>query len=119
MQPDHIFIGKKIKEFRLKKNLTQENLAEQVELSVTYICMIETGRKHISLQKIVQIADALDVTVDKLIYKSQLKNGSDKCSAFMELISDCSVYELQVLADTIASMKKSMRNNKDLYFNQQ
>ena len=112
MQLNYIFIGKMIKEFRRRKNLTQECLAERVDLSVTYICMIETGKKHIILNKIAQIAEALDVTVDKLIYESRIKCKSDYRTVFIEIISDCSTYELKVFLDTITSLKKSMRENK-------
>lgn len=117
MQLNYIFIGKMIREFRRRKNLTQETLAERVDLSVTYICMIETGRKHISLKKIAQIADALDVTVDKLIYESRHNCKSDYRTIFIEIMSDCSNYELQVFLDTITSLKKSMRENIDTMLN--
>lgn len=113
MQLDYFFIGKKIKEYRRRMNLTQERLAEQVDLSVTYICMIETGRKHISLQKIAEIAEALDVTIDKLIYESRNKSKADFRTDFIEIISDCSNYELRIFLDTISSLKRSMRDNKD------
>ena len=39
----YIAIGKKIKEYRLKNNLTQEQLAEELNLSVKYVSRIENG----------------------------------------------------------------------------
>ncbi len=113
MELNHIFIGKMIKKFRMRNNLTQERLAEQVDLSVTYMCMIETGRKHISLNKIAQIADVLNITVDKLLYEHLSSNTSDYITNFIEITSDCSDYEFKVLLDTISSLKESMRKNRD------
>lgn len=113
MEINYFLIGKKIKEFRRRNNLTQERLAEKVDLSVTYICMIETGRKHLSLQKIAQIAEALDVTVDKLLYEHLSKKISDYVTDLIKVTSDCSDYELKIILDTLSSLKESMRRNRD------
>ena len=49
-------LGKNIAKFRQQKNLSQEKLAELVDLS-----RVERGQKNISLKKLFAIADALDV----------------------------------------------------------
>ncbi len=61
-----ITIGKRIKEERLKKGLTQENLAELVGVSNNFISYIETGKKKASLNTIAKIADVLEVTLSDL-----------------------------------------------------
>ncbi len=54
-------LGKNIAKYRNKKNLSQEKLAELVELSREYITRVERGQKNISLKKLFAIADALEV----------------------------------------------------------
>ena len=54
-------IGKKLKNLRLEKGLSQEKLAELVDLSREYITRVERGQKNISLKKLFAIADALEV----------------------------------------------------------
>ncbi|MDX8367884.1 helix-turn-helix transcriptional regulator [Cytobacillus sp. IB215665] len=53
--------------FRKKKDLTQQQLAEIVGVSVGHICKIENGQKNASLYLLLDIADALDTTVGELI----------------------------------------------------
>lgn len=60
--------GKRVREERLKQNLSQEKLAELAELHRTYIGMIERGEKNITLENIEKIAKALGIQLDKLMH---------------------------------------------------
>ena len=57
-----------IKYYRRKMNLTQENLAEKADLSISYIKQIESTKefKNVSLTVILKLSKALNVSVDKL-----------------------------------------------------
>jgi len=59
-------LGKKIKHLRKLQRLTQEDLAETVGLSSTYIGHIEQGRKSPSLEAITRIAKVLKVKIKDL-----------------------------------------------------
>lgn len=59
--------GKRVREERLKQNLSQEELAEKAEVHRTYIGMIERAEKNITLQNIEKIAKALRISLDKLM----------------------------------------------------
>lgn len=59
-------LGKNISYYRKSKNISQEKLAEMVDLSREYITRVENGQKNISLKKLFAIADALDVGFNKL-----------------------------------------------------
>ncbi|MFI3300414.1 MAG: helix-turn-helix transcriptional regulator [Candidatus Gastranaerophilales bacterium] len=54
-------LGKNIAKYRQAKKLSQEALAEIVDLSREYITRIENGQKNISLKKLFCIADALEI----------------------------------------------------------
>ncbi|MDD3437736.1 MAG: helix-turn-helix transcriptional regulator [Candidatus Gastranaerophilales bacterium] len=60
-------LGINIKKYREQKKLSQENLAEMVDLSREYIADIERGHKRISLKKLFLIADTLEVKCSDLI----------------------------------------------------
>ena len=60
-------IGTRIRDLRYECGLTQEALAEEVSLSVSYLSCIERGKKRASLAALVQIAFVLQTTVDYLI----------------------------------------------------
>ena len=62
-----IKFGKKVREKRLQKGISQEKLAEKAGVHRTYIGMIERGEKNITLGNIEKIAKALEIPLDKLM----------------------------------------------------
>ena len=56
-------IGKKIKSFRIEKNLTQEQLAEGVNLSREHISCIERGKNLISIENLYKISEFFKVDI--------------------------------------------------------
>lgn len=60
-------IGKKLKELRISKNLTQEYIANMADVNVSHISNIENNRVKISLPTLVHVCNALDTTVDYIL----------------------------------------------------
>lgn len=60
-------IGKRIRDYRILKGLTQENLAELADTSLSAISRLENGRLMVSVEKLIDIARVLDITVDYLL----------------------------------------------------
>ncbi len=58
--------GNKVKEERLKRDLSQEELAERAGVHRTYIGMIERAEKNITLSNIEKIALALEIKISQL-----------------------------------------------------
>ena len=67
MKTEFIRIGKNIQTLRKSKKITQEQLAEFMDVSISYISQIERGATSISLGVLYQISDFLDCTVSNLI----------------------------------------------------
>lgn len=67
---DRKALGSKIRQERLQLNFTQEQLAEYVGVSSTYIGFVERGERAVTLEKLVSIAGALHVSVDYLLSDS-------------------------------------------------
>lgn len=57
-----------VKYFRIKRKLTQEQLAEFCDLSTSYIKQIESGKefKNVTLNVILKISKVLNIPVNKL-----------------------------------------------------
>ena len=70
MKINYEALGRKIKEVRRKQNMTQEYLAEKVDLSVSHVSNIETAKTKVSLPTLVEISNALGVSVDYLLMDS-------------------------------------------------
>ena len=80
-------IGRRIKTARENKRLTQEQLAELVDLSPMHVSVIERGVKLPKLETLINIANILDVSADELlqdVVNNQVKLCSSEAS---ELIS--------------------------------
>lgn len=60
--------GLNVKFARMKKGLTQEQLADLMGIHLTYIAKIETGKINMSLGKILEIAKILKIDINKLLY---------------------------------------------------
>ena len=57
---DYITVGKKLKEARLNKNLTQSELADELGVSIGYISQVESGDKCFNLKRFEEIAEFFD-----------------------------------------------------------
>jgi transcriptional regulator with XRE-family HTH domain len=60
-------VGENIRACRTNTGLTLEVLAEKADLSWPYLSEIERGRENISLDKLARLAQALNVTLSKLV----------------------------------------------------
>ena len=59
--------GQKVRDERLKQNLSQEELAAKAGVHRTYIGMIERAEKNITLLNIEKISKALGINISKLL----------------------------------------------------
>ncbi len=59
-------LGRRIKDLRKAKGITQEMLAEMVNMDITSLSKIETGRNYPQSETLEKIAEALKLDIDKL-----------------------------------------------------
>ena len=82
-------LGKKIKNLRIEKGLTQENLADYVGCNTSHISNIENSYTKLSLNVLLAIANALNVSIDYLL-ADQLNSTSTIISQeIINKISKC------------------------------
>lgn len=85
---DFALIGKRIKEVRTDRQLTQEYLAKVTDVNVSHISNIETNKVKVSLTLLISICNAMNVTVDYILgneynapttaFETELLNTVDK-----------------------------------------
>ena len=114
MELDYKAIGKRIKIARIKADLTQERLAERINISPTHLSNIETGTTRVSLSTMISIANALSVTSDDLLCDSIVMAKSQFEKDIALLLEDCDEYEIRIVKDMIASLKESLRRDATL-----
>lgn len=114
MELDYRAIGKRIKIARIKADLTQERLAEAVQVSPSHMSNIETGTTRVSLTAIVTIANALSVTVDDLLCDSVKKARVQFEQDIAGTLEDCDEYEIRMIADMAQALKETLRKDAHL-----
>lgn len=67
MNIDLIKLGQKIKFERIKRNISQEQLAELSNLSIHGISNIETGKTDVRYTNLLQISRAFDLKLNELL----------------------------------------------------
>lgn len=73
---DRIALGKRLREERMRCGMTQEQTAEYINVSTTYIGLVERGERSVTLEKLVLFAKCFHVTVDYLLQDSVPLNAS-------------------------------------------
>ena len=104
---DYYAIGQQIRKSRKARGLSQEQLAEMVNISTTHMSHIETGNTKLSLPVLVDIANALDVRTDDLLERSQYTTGNavEEIEAMLE---SCSAQEAKVVVDIVKAVKQAI-----------
>lgn len=74
---DIMELGKRIKHCRKTSNLTQEKLAELIDVSPHYIYEIEKGLKCMSLPTLIDISKTLNISTDYLLFGRTLSSPPD------------------------------------------
>lgn len=111
---DYASIGHKVKEIRLSKGVTQEQLAEAAGVGVTHISHLETGAGTVSLKVFLAIVNYLQCSADELLCKEITTARPILNNWLVDLVADCDKTEIKIIADTIATLKQTLRKNKTI-----
>ena len=84
MKVDYVLLGTRIKEQRQRRTLTQQQLAEKVNLTPGFISRIETGNKKPSLEVLLSICVALNITLNNLLVGNQIPQENDYNTDFFD-----------------------------------
>lgn len=106
---NYISIGNRVQKLRRSQGMTQEVLAEKINVTPTHVSRIETGTSSPSLQTLVDICNVLGITIDELMQDSiAARPGVDR--RLEAVLSDCSGAELDFLANVIPALLRELRN---------
>ena len=109
---DYASIGYKVKQIRQSRGVTQEQLAEAVGVGVTHISHLETGSGTVSLKVFLAIVNYLECSADEILCKEIYTVRPILNNWLAELVADCDSTEVKIIADTVATLKQSLRKNK-------
>ena len=101
---DFLALGARIKNKRLEKNLTQEQLAEKVDLSAVYIGQIERGERKMTIQTLVKLANVLETSIEELLSDSTEGNLNAKLNELLDKEKKLDVSDLDKVINIIKAM---------------
>lgn len=113
MELDYQAIGIRIRRLRKEQGMTQQVLAELSSQEPSNISHIERGATKLSLPTLVNIANALEVTVDDILCDSVKNARASFEREVSELLSDCSHRELKILTGTMRALKENLRKAEE------
>ena len=97
MKLNYSIIGMRLKQARINKNITQEKLAEMLDLSVAYISRVERGSTEISLKRLVEVCDLLEVSLSYVLEDISPTSSSYLNKAFTELLENCPAEKIDLI----------------------
>ena len=74
MEIDYNLIGERLKKARLQKGFSQVKLSEMLDISEVYLSRIEKEKTRISLKRLVQMSEILDISISEVITGSAEKS---------------------------------------------
>ncbi len=94
---DYKRLGKRIREERHRLNLTQAQLAEDIDISDTYMGAIKRGERSLTLDTLVRLVNRLGVSVDYMLSDSVTDSDTNILEQFRQ-ITDCQPLERKQMA---------------------
>jgi len=110
MEFDPRVLALRIKKMRNKRNMTQEHLAEVVDLSVVYISNVERALRVPSLESMILICNALDCTMDDLLDGFLTAKPPSQPDKVDQIIADCSIEERKFLMKLCTLLKDYLKD---------
>lgn len=106
-------IGLRLCEARKAKKLTQEQLSERTDISVSEISRIETGRNSTTIDTLLRFCDVLDVGLDYLLYDlfpsdTDVKNPNIK--QVISIMESMSARHTKYIAEIVAIYSSSHKD---------
>ena len=90
MAIDYFMIGKRLKEYRINAQLTQEKVAEASNITTVYLSRIENGKVTPTLDTLAMICSVINADLGMVISGCQCNNKDYGNDIVVELFSACS-----------------------------
>lgn len=107
MALDYNIIGERLKQARINKNLTQEKLSEQLDVSIAFLSRIERGSSFISLKRLNEICSILGVSEGEILNGVSKNSTSYLNKDFSDLLKNCSAEKINLIYNIAKVIVKS------------
>lgn len=94
---DFSHIGKRIRDIRIEKRLTQEDIADYADVNVSHISNIENNKVKISLTLLIKVCNALGVSLDFLLQNEYSNPSSGIETELIHILKDMPLEKQETL----------------------
>jgi len=98
---DYSIIGKRIKKAREQKGMTQEALAEHLDVSNAYISKIERGKTPLNLDRLSELCVVLEETPEYLLSGANSSSQDFLRHEIMDMLEGCSPEKIRLISQVI------------------
>ena len=102
-------IGQRIREARVSRKMSQQELAVKANISLPHVSDIEHGKKNMKLITFIRIIEALQVSADAILRANVPSVNLLYQGEFSQLIEDCSPNEIETMKKFLLQLKETMR----------
>lgn len=96
--------GKRIKEIRLMRGFTREELAERSLISARFLCEIENGKSGFSAEVLYKLCNSLEVNVDYILRGTFRKEYDQRLEETLQLFEPNQTESLNIILKQIYKM---------------
>ena len=106
-------VGARIRDARKKSGLSQAELAEKLNISLSHMGDIETGRTNFGVDILIRITKVLQVSSDVLLRTDAPEVDAVYAGEFRELTEGCSSSEKEAMLRTLRIMREVFLENRE------
>ncbi len=103
---DKVLLGKKLKQIRISRGISQEQLSEMIYLSPRQMSIIETGNSYPSLDTFVRIAEKLEFDINDF-FNVNIKTQDETRQKVIEQVKTLDKKHLDLVSDIISAIEKN------------
>lgn len=105
---DKVILGHRLRQSRIKKGYTQQELAQKADIGTVYLGEIERGLKMPSLNIFIKIIEALDISADYVLRDALSSGGTYIFDEITDQLKDLTPQQRKTAVDILNAYIKNL-----------
>jgi transcriptional regulator with XRE-family HTH domain len=105
-------IGERVRQARISRHMSQNDLCDKTGLSISFLSNIEMGKQSMNIRALILISDALNVSTDWLLRNNTQSSLEITADEITKQLETCSPQEREVILKLVQTIKDSIQKLK-------
>lgn len=106
---DLTILGARIREERTKRGLTIEELSELIDVSPSFLGLVERADRGLGFDKVYKLAKSLDVSIDSLVTNDAIGKEVTRMDNLSALVSNLNDRDFEFIVEMVKLLKKRQK----------